>query len=118
MPAPIALEIVNCEIGTVRSRKDHSTVFSVETPELRISESGQLMQWHGRACTITISPHDQPPVEVVRVDTERKVKSQSERLYAVLYVLWKQNQVGEFETFRRMRMESIIEDVKRELPDQ
>jgi len=32
MSAPLkALHIVNCEMGSVTSRKDHSVVFSVET---------------------------------------------------------------------------------------
>jgi hypothetical protein len=116
MSAPIALEIVNCEIGTVRSRKDHSVVFSVETPELRVSESGQLMQWHGRACSIIIKPHDGPPVETARVDTERAVKTPGQRLRAVLFVLWQQNPVGTFEDFYTRRMETIITEAKAELP--
>lgn len=112
------LEIVNCEIGTIRSRKDHSVVFSVETPELRVSESGQLMQWHGRACTVRITPHDTPPLEMVRVDTQRTVKSPSQRLRSVHFLIWRQNPVGDFEQWHAARMEKIINEAKQELPDQ
>jgi hypothetical protein len=110
------LEIVNCEIGTIRSRKDHSVVFSVETPELRVSESGQLMQWHGRACTVRITPHDTPPLEMVRVDTERATKTPSQRLRNCLFVLWQQNPVGTFNEFYDKRLEFYINEVKSELP--
>jgi hypothetical protein len=113
-----AIELVNSCIGTVSSREDGSVAFRVNTAELRPSERGIVMDFHGKSCSVTIKPHDGPPTQTVRVDTERKVKSQSERLYAVLYVIWKQNPVGNFEDFRRARMETIIEETKRELPDE
>jgi hypothetical protein len=112
-----AIEIKHCQCGQVASRVDGSVSIKFITPELRPSEAGALLLLHGKNVCVSIVPHDGPPAQTVRVDTERKVKSQSERLYAVLYVIWKQNPVGNFEDFRRARMETIIEETKRELPD-
>jgi hypothetical protein len=112
-----AIELVNSCIGTVSSKEDGSVAFRVNTAELRPSERGLVMDYHGKACSVLIRPHDGPPSSTVKVDTERKVKSQSERIYNVLYVIWKQNPVGDFEDFRRRRTETIIDDLKKELPD-
>lgn len=111
----IALEIKNCEIGTVSSRQDHSVAFRVITPELRPSESGAIMQWHGKACTVSITPHDGPPEELLKVDTERESKSPSERMHSILFVEWKQKDPTAKESFSSYyprRMDQICERLK------
>lgn len=113
-----AVTIAHAQTGAVTSRADGSVKISFVTPELRPSEAGALILMHGKNVALSIVPEDVPPTEMVHVDTERAVKSQSQRFYAVLFCIWKQNPVGEFEDFRRKRMEAVIEDAKRELPDQ
>lgn len=111
-----SLEIVNCELGTISSRQDHSCTFKVITPELRASEAGQLMQWHGRACTVSITPHEGPPAEVLRVDTERRVKSKGERLRNVHFLVWeRQGRRGDFETWYSACFEKMMDDLKGQL---
>jgi hypothetical protein len=113
---PAALEIVNCELGTISSRQDHSCTFKVVTPELRVSEAGQLMQWHGRACTVSITPHDGAPAELVRVDTERRTKSKGERLRGVHWLGWqRQGSRGDFETWYSTCFEKLMDDLKAQL---
>ena len=48
--------------------------------------------------------------------TDRNVKTPSQRLYAVLFVLFKQtNNSGSFEEWRNSYMERLIENIKSEL---
>lgn len=111
-----SLDIHNCEIGTIQSRADHSVAFRVVTPELRPSEAGALMQWHGRACRVTIHPHDGTPDTVVTVTTERESKSPSQRIRAVLFILWKQDgQPGTFDAWYENRMNLLIEKLKEKI---
>jgi hypothetical protein len=111
----IALE--NCTLGTVSSREDGSVAFRVITAELRPSERGVCMEFHGKACAVTILPHEGAPEEVVRVVTERSVKTPGQRLRAVLFVFWQQRGAagGTFEEFYAKRMEELINSVKEQL---
>lgn len=111
-----SLDIHNAEIGTITSRSDHSVAFRVVTPELRPSEAGALMQWHGKACRVTIHPHERAPDEVLSVTTEREGKTPSSRVRAVLFILWKQDgQEGTFEAYYQSRMDRIIEKLKEKI---
>jgi hypothetical protein len=119
----IALD--NCEVGTVSSMKDGSVKFTVYSAELRPSERGVVMEFHGKACAVVIKPHDTAPEEIVKVDTERTVKTPSSRLRAVLFVFWQQQNPtdewgrraahGTFEEFYAKRIEELINGVKEQL---
>lgn len=111
------IDLLNAEVGTVSSRPDGSVAFRVITGELRPSEAGAVLQYHGKACRVTILPHDSVPEEVVSVDTEREGKSPSARLRAVLFVLWKhEGEQGDFEDFYRKRVNLLIDKIKAKLP--
>ena len=108
-----AIELVNAEIGTVSSRQDGSVAFRVISAELRPSEAGLVLQFHGKACRVTIYPHEGAPDSVVSVATERDVKSPTKRLYDVIFIHFDQaGRPGDFETFRRIQMDKIIEGYK------
>ena len=110
----IALD--NCTLGTVSSREDGSVAFRVITAELRPSARGDCMEFHGQACAVTFMPHEGAPEEIVRVTTERQVKTPGKRLRAVLFVFWQQqNPGGTFEDFYAKRMEELINSVKEQL---
>lgn len=112
-----SLDIHNCEIGVVSSRQDHSCKFSVITPELKVSESGELLQWHGRVCRVFIQPHEGPSEETIKVDAERHSKSWSQRLRGVLYVLWEhEGRQGDFESYYAGKMSALVGSVKMQLP--
>lgn len=111
-----AIDLRNCEIGTVSSQKDGSVAFRVHTAELRASEAGAVMQYHGKACRVLIAPHDVEPDETMEVDAEREHKTPSQRLRSVLFLWFKQEgKIGEFDAFYRHRMEQLIEHVKAKL---
>jgi hypothetical protein len=112
-----AIDIRHAEIGTVSSRQDGSIAFRVITPELRASEAGAVMGWHGKACRVTILPDEGAAPEPLIVDTERDAKTPGTRLRAVIFLLWKQaDSPGTFDHFYAAEMEKYINHVKAKLP--
>jgi len=115
-----AIDIKNCEVGPVTSMKDASVKFVIYSPELRPSEAGALMQFHGKACQVALIPHDVEEFECIEVTTEREVKSTSQRLYNVLYMIHKTNpeyQNVPFEVWRLQKMEALIEKLKKQIKE-
>lgn len=111
-----AVEIQHCQAGSVTSRQDGSVKISFVTPELRPSEAGALIGFHGKNCCVSIVPEDVAPDEKISVDTQRETKSHSSRLRAVLFVFWKQtNSKEQFESFYADKMEALINSVKEQL---
>lgn len=112
-----AIDLHNCEVGTVSSMKDGSVKFSVYTAELRPSEKGGVMEFHGKACRVAVFPHEGEAPETIVVDTERGSKTPGQRLHSVLYVLFQHEKPeGDFDTFYKRSMEKFIEHVKAKLP--
>lgn len=111
-----AVEIKHCQAGSVISRPDGSVKLSYSTPELRPSEAGALLQLHGKNVCLSIVPEDVEVEEVVRVETERDTKTPSQRIRAILFLLWKQEgQPGTFDSYYSTRTEKIIEHLKSKL---
>ena len=110
-----AIVIRNATIGTVSSREDGSVAFRVITGELLASQKGAVMDYHGKACEVTVTPLE-GALETIEVKTEPGHKSPSQRMYAVLHVWWKQ-QGGEgvFQHFYEAQMEKLIQAVKNKL---
>lgn len=110
-----ALDLHNCCIGTVSSKEDGSVSFRVTTAELRPSEKGSVMDFHGKACRVAIFPHE-GEYETVEVTTERGQKTPSQRLHAIFFIMWKQaGREGDFDAFYRQQMEKLIEHYKTKL---
>ncbi len=107
-------------ISPPRLRKDRSASISFDTRELTSTEIITIMGYQGTEGWLTFSANEEtipePPKETAEVDE----KTPSERLKNVLYAYFKQETehgryVGLFETFRREKMEVIIEQVKKKL---
>lgn len=112
-----AIELVNAEVGTVSSRPDGSVAFRVITAELRPSEAGAVLQYHGKACRVTIKPHEGVPESTVTVDAELGRKTPGQRLRAVVFLLWKhEGEEGSFDTYYAQKLEKFIEHIKSKLP--
>jgi hypothetical protein len=111
-----AIQLDNCEIGTVSSRADGSVAFRVITAELRHSECGAVMAFHGKAAKVIVAPHADEPGELVKVTTEREGKPPSQRLRGVIFKLWQQaGSDGGFDSYYTNRMEHIINKLKEQL---
>lgn len=111
-----AVEIKHCQAGSVLSRQDGSVKLSYVTPELRPSEAGALLGMHGKNVCLSIVPEDATPEELVKIDTERGEKSQSSRIRAVLFLIWKQDgEQGSFDAYYHNKTELYIEHLKGKL---
>jgi hypothetical protein len=111
-----SLDILNCEIGAVTSKLDHSLTFRVNTPEMLPSAAGELLQWHGRAARVCIFPHEGEAGNVIEVKTERNDKTPSRRLHSILFLIFKQRgSEGDFDSFYKREMEKLIEHYKAKL---
>lgn len=100
-------------IEGIRSRKDGSLGLTVSTPELKPEEKTVFFELQGINLDIKITPSDEKGVEEVVVDTDLEQKSQSQRIRAVLFILWKQNPEGmEFDIYYKNKTEKYIEALK------
>ncbi len=111
--------LLPAQINPPRLRKDGSASISFDTRELNAEEIFTIMSLRHTEGWLCFAPNEN---EIVVPETNAEVdeKSASERLKNVLYVLYKQETeagrfVGLFETFRKERMEQLIEVVKKKI---
>lgn len=111
-----AIQVQNV-IGRITAKKDGSLGYSSTTPELTDEEKIEFMKLQGVVLTALYTPLDMPNAPKLVVDSDIKGKSLTSRLYSVLFVLWKQEGEpdGDFEIFRKKKMEAFIDIVKDQL---
>jgi hypothetical protein len=106
-------------ITTISSRQDKSLRLSVETPELSSEEKALFMDIQGLNTTILITPEESND-EIVEITSEAEPKSRSEKLRAVLWVLWDRLYKERYPTFTEFynsKMDVWIEDIKNKIPE-
>ena len=100
-------------ITSIRSKADGSLGFSAETPEYTIEEKVAFMGLQNQNLTALFEPMDEETEDTVYVDKDVENKTQSQRLRAVLFLLWKtRGSEGEFRDFYHQQLENIITKVK------
>lgn len=103
------------------SRADGSLGFRGVTPELSHGEKVALMELHQQNVKLLIQPVGESPEAMVEVKNELNTKTPSQRLRAVLFVLFKQwSESGKikgvmFEQFYSEQMNRMIDDIKGQL---
>jgi hypothetical protein len=103
----------NAILEGVRSRKDGSLGLTVSTPELTPQEKALFMELQGINLELIMKPLDDVKVEDYKINKDLESKTQSQRLRAVLFILWKQDPEGrEFEDYYKLHTEKIIEWLK------
>jgi hypothetical protein len=103
-------------ITGIRSKVDRSLGISLSTPELSTQEKALFMELQGINTEITIKPLDEKPEGIEKIDKEVGSKTQSQRLRAVIYILWEQEgKQGMFDDFYRSYTEKIIDWIKSKL---
>lgn len=106
-------------ISSLRALTDGGLSLTVHTPELSPAEKAEFMTLQNIVCNALFEPQDETPRDILKVDKELDQKSQSERIRAVLFVLWKQaGEPGEFRDFYRQKTEAIINWLKRKLDEE
>lgn len=107
------------QINPPRLRKDGSASLSFDTRELTSEEIFTIMSLRHTEGWLVFSPNpDDHEIPEERAEVDEK--SPSDRLRSVLFVWYKQETeagrfTGLFETFRKEKMERIIEGVKSKL---
>ena len=103
----------NIVIKSIRSRKDKSVSFSSETPELSNDERNVFFDLQGINCDILLKPLDEKIEDTIKVDKDIRQKSQSSRIYSILYIIWKRGgEKGDFRDYYQRQTEKIINKLK------
>lgn len=103
-------------ITSIRSRQDMSVGFSAETPEYSDDEFAYFRKLQGKNVEMTIKPLDETPEELLNIKTELDQKTPSQRLRAVIFLLWKkQKSEMDYDSFYKKTMEKIIDQLKNKL---
>ena len=102
-------------ITSIRSRKDRSIGFSVETPELTDEQAVAFFKVQGKNLNMLIEPEDGSS-ELIEVTKPLEGKSQSQRIRAIIFIHWKQDgEPGIFESYYYEKTEKYIEFLKEKL---
>lgn len=107
------------QLNPISRRKDKSVKLSFETRELQSDETLTLMSLEGAEMWLCLAPN-QDDIEIPEEEAHVEGKTESERLRAVLFVLFKQETgagryTGLYDIFRKEYMEKIIQFVKNKL---
>lgn len=103
-------------ITGLSSRKDRSLRLSIETPELSPDEKVAFMDLQGINVDAYFKPLDYEVADIKEVKTDLDTKTPSQRLRAVLFLLWRQEgEIGTYDEFYRLKMEKMIDHVKSKL---
>lgn len=100
MSTPRAFHFTNAQIGTISTRADGGIGFRVSTGEIPAEHLALFFSLKQQNVELLITPLDREEGdEAVEVTSEAEEKTLSQRIRAVLYVLYKQKG-GELESFR------------------
>lgn len=107
------------QITSISARADGSLGYRVVTPELSSTEKAEFMALQNANLQVLIKPTDEEPADALIVEKQMEGKTPSQRLRAVLFVLWKQKgEKGIFDNFYRTAMEAAINRVKDQLEEE
>lgn len=108
-------------VENIATRKDRTVKVTLGTQELSQGQAGELFQLMNGLCAVYLSPKegiDQKEVDQCdALEPELIVKSPSQRMRNVFFLLWKQNNEGfkEFDSFYKFKMEAIITKLKEKI---
>ena len=109
---------VPAQVINMNPRADRSWRLQFETRELSGNEVKVLADNFQGEGWLVFKPNSDGVLqdEIPDKDADSGIKSQSERLRAVIFILWKQNgSKGDFDTFKKVYFEKLIEFVKSKL---
>ena len=114
-------QLIAAMVEAINTRKDKSLKLVFGTQEMAPLEAGQLFQYMNQLVTVYICPAaiDNREIEQIdKIDPELNNKSQSQRIRAILFLLWQNNNEG-FKTandYYQAKTEKYIEHLKSKLP--
>ena len=104
---------VEAQLMGVHSKVDGGLGLNLHTKELNPEEKAMIMAYHMKAGWLLFSPNEISDSDIPKGVAEKGAKTPSQRLRAVLFILWKQaGDIDDFERFYEMQMETFINEVK------
>ena len=101
------------QITSVRAKVDGSLGLGLCTPELSSDEKVAFMELLNANVNATFQPIDEPKAEEINIKKDINSKSQSERIRAIIYILYKQDKSDlTFENYYKNQTEKIIDWLK------
>lgn len=99
-----------------KERRDGSSRVVFDSRELTDEEVLLLRRFRGSEGHLLFSLNELQQEDIPKEDAQIEGKSASQRLYNVMFKYWKQTDgVGDFESWRRIKMEAIIQAYKNKL---
>lgn len=116
--------LVPAQLEGVATRKDKTLKLTFGTHELGEGEGGKLLSLNNSFCFLAIKPETFTPtekelMEQIKADMlTNTAKSPSQRLRAVIFLNWQQNNEGyeKFDSYYTHKMEAFIDHLKKKLP--
>lgn len=113
MPKAITCSVI---LTSASTRADNSLSIRFCTPELLPEEKTAIFELQGNELKMLLQPIAGDAVELHDVKGSFDEKTPSQRLRAVLFCLWKQeNEAIDFEVYYRTKVNGIIEHLKLKL---
>lgn len=105
-------------LTSISYNRDGGMRLGFVTNELSDEDKLILTKFHQKFGWILFQENAYQPSDVPKEQAEEGSRTPSRRLRAVLFRLWKQEEgLGDFDSWYRTRMESIISSVKSKLDD-
>lgn len=112
------MKAITCDmiLTNASTRADGSLGLRFSTPELKPEEKTAFFELINQNLKVLVEPWDTPPDEMLKIAEKLDGKTPSQRLRAVLFVLYNQRGgMNDFEEFYRRNMEKLIDYVKGKL---
>lgn len=113
--------VLSTTVEGISTRQDGSVAVKLSTQELDPSQASSLFSFRNKFCKVLLSDSgitapEEVLIDEVKIQDGRKIKTQSQRLRAVLYRLWEQLNTGqEFDQFYKSETDKVIEHFKSKL---
>lgn len=110
--------LLSCQIERVATRKDRTVSVTLGSQEMSPAKAGELVSLANKIVCVYISPKEtikQSELDQVdQINPEFPGKTQSQRIRAVLFVLWekKPENFKDFDSFYKFKTEAIIDHYK------
>lgn len=104
-----------CQLQTLTTKVDGSIKVTLETQELSGQDMAELFSYRNLLGYVTFTPNLETRIDVPETPVEDNSKSPSQRMRAVLFVMFEQSGKKKFDTFAQfydVNMERLINQLK------
>lgn len=114
--------LIPAMVERLATLKDGSVNVTISTQELSPAKAAELFELRGKLATVYISPADISRQEMTVIDSvepDLQRKTPSQRMRAVMYIIWKQTPEGykDFPAYYEAKMNIYIEGLKQNIQD-